>query len=239
MKSRLQNFKEGMRDGLPICMGYFAVSFTFGMLALKSGLTLFQAVLTSASNLTSAGQFAALTLISSGGSYYEMALTQLVINIRYLLMSCTLSQKIEPDMGLFHRCATAFGVTDEIFGIECAKTEKVSPYYSYGAMSVAIPGWVGGTFFGALSGSVMPPSLKSALGVAIYGMFLAIIVPPAKQNKAIFYTIAAAMALSTLFKLLEGVIAVSPGFQIIIVTVLISALAAWLFPLRAKTATEA
>lgn len=224
-------FKQGFKDGIPIGLGYFAVSFTFGIAAVTGGLTVGQAVLISLTNLTSAGQFAGLRIIIDGGSMWEMALSQLIINLRYCLMSFGLSQKLEKGRHPLHRFIVAFGNTDEIFGISASKEGKVSPYYNYGAMAIAIPGWTLGTLAGAVLGNVLPSFIVSAFGVAIYGMFLAIIIPPAKKNKAVRFVVIAAMAISALFAVVPLLKAVSSGFVIIITTVLVSALGAYFFPI--------
>ena len=213
-----ESFKKGIKDGIPIGLGYLAVSFTFGMMSVSSGLSIWQAVLISLTNLTSAGQFAGLDIIVAGGSYWEMALTQLVINLRYCLMSFSLSQKMRRDEPWAHRYLVAFGITDEIFGVSASQEGKVSAFYNYGAMCMAIPGWTLGTLLGAISGSLLPDFIMSALGVAIYGMFLAVIIPPAKKNKAVLLVVVAAMAVSTLFAVVPGLNKVSSGFVIIITT---------------------
>lgn len=223
---RSEAFKRGVKDGIPIGLGYLAVSFTFGMMAVSGGLSIWQAVLISLTNLTSAGQFAGLDIIIMGGSYWEMALTQLIINLRYCLMSFSLAQKLRRDVPWTHRYAVAFGVTDEIFGVSASQPGKVSPYYNYGAMSMAIPGWVLGTLAGAISGSLLPDFVISALSVAIYGMFLAIIIPPAKTNKAVLGVVIGAMAVSSLFAVVPVLKNISSGFVIIITTVLVAGTAA-------------
>lgn len=228
-------FVQGMKDGIPICLGYFAVSFAFGMLAVTSGLSVFQAVLLSLTNLTSAGQVAGVSLIQAGAPYYEMALTQLVINLRYCLMSFSLSQKIDRKAPFFHRFFISYGITDEIFAVASSRKGKVGPIYIYGLISVAAPGWVLGTLCGAVAGSLMPAPLVSALGIAIYGMFLAIIIPPAKSDRVILACVAGAMGLSALFRILPGLKRVSSGFSIILVTVAVAGGAAWLFPVREET----
>ena len=164
-----ESFKKGLKDGIPIGLGYFAVSFTFGMMAVSGGLSTWQAVLISLTNLTSAGQFAGLDIIISSGSYWEMALTQLIINLRYCLMSFSLSQKLKRDVPWGHRYLVSFGITDEIFGVSASQEGKISPFYNYGAMCVAIPGWTLGTLVGAISGNLLPDFMVSALSVAIYG----------------------------------------------------------------------
>ena len=227
-----QNLKDGFRDGIPIGLGYFAVSFAFGMMAVSGGMKIGSAVLISATNVTSAGQFAGLDIIFGDGSYMEMALTQLVINLRYSLMSFSLAQKIDDGGHILHRFLVAFGVTDEIFGISASRPGRLSPYYNYGAMCSAIPGWILGTFLGAVSGSLMPAMLISALSVAIYGMFLAIIIPPAKKNRAVLGVVLAAMFLSSAFTWLPLLVDISSGMMIIIVTLLVAGIAAWVRPIQ-------
>ena len=233
-----KSFMRGMHDGIPIALGYFAVSFTFGMAAVTGGLTIGQAVLISMTNLTSAGQFAGLGFILSMGSYWEMAMTQLIINLRYCLMSFSLSQKLEKSGNPLHRFLVAFGVTDEIFGVSVSQPGKVSPYYNYGAMCVAIPGWVIGTLAGAVLGNILPEAVTNALSVAIYGMFLAIIIPPAKANAAVMKVVIAAMVVSTLFAVLPVLNQVSSGFVIIITTLLVAGLAAYFYPIEEKEVQE-
>ena len=228
------NFKRGIQDGIPIGLGYFAVSFTFGMMAVSGGLTAWQAVLISLTNLTSAGHFAGLGIIVAGGSMWEMALTQLVINLRYCLMSFSLSQKLEKNISTGHRLAVAFGVTDEIFGVSASQEGRLSPWYNYGVMSMAIPGWTLGTLVGAVLGNVLPGFLVSALNVAIYGMFLAVIIPPAKKNKAVLGVVIGAMAISTVFAVVPVLNKVSSGFVIIITTVLVAGIAAYFCPIEDK-----
>lgn len=225
-----KEFKEGMRDGIPIALGYLAVSFTFGMMAVKDHIGILQAVIISLTNVTSAGQFAGLDIIVAGGSLIEMALTQLIINLRYSLMSISLSQKLQKGTGTGKRLLLAYSVTDEIFGVSAARKGKLNIFYSYGAIAVAVPGWVLGTALGAISGSIMPAFLMSAFSVAIYGMFLAIIIPPAKENKAVLGVVLAAMALASAFAYVPGMKKISSGFAIIIVTLIVSAIAAILHP---------
>ena len=224
---RSESFRKGLKDGVPIGLGYFAVSFTFGMMAVADGLSIWQAVLISLTNVTSAGQFMVMS-----GSYWEMALTQLIINLRYCLMSFSLAQKFRRDESPVHRYIAAFGVTDEIFGISASQPGKVSAFYNYGAMCVAIPGWVLGTLAGAISGNLLPDFMMSALSVAIYGMFLAIIIPPAKKNRAVLLVVVAAMVISTLFKVIPFLSKVSSGFVIIITTLIVAGAAAYFCPVQ-------
>jgi predicted branched-subunit amino acid permease len=197
-----------------------------------------QATLLSLLNLTSAGQVAGLNLIIAGSSYPEMALTQLTINLRYCLMSFSISQKLERGVPQFHRYLVAFGITDEIFGVTASQAGRVSPWYSYGAMSMAIPGWTVGTMLGAVSGSLLPGFVTSALGIALYGMFLAVIIPAAKKNRAVLWVVLGSMALSTLFQTIPFLKKVSTGFMIIIVTVAAAGTAAVFCPVKEEEKSE-
>lgn len=232
MKNRKTAFIAGMKAGIPIGLGYFAVSFTFGMMAVKAGLTIWQSTLISLTNLTSAGQFAAISIIAAGGSLFELALNQLIINLRYLLMGFSISQKLDRSFSFRHRFPVAFGITDEIYAVSASRPGKNSPWYHYGAMAVAIPGWTIGTLVGAAAGKILPAVVMSALSVAIYGMFLAIIIPPAKKNHVLIPVILSAMILSSVFHYVPGLNKISSGFVIIIITVLVSAIAAILRPVR-------
>lgn len=228
--NRRTAFVDGVKDGIPICLGYLAVSFTFGIMAKNANLSVWEAVLISASNVTSAGQFAGLSLITAGASYLEMAFTQLIINLRYCLMSCALSQKLSQDTPFFHRFFIAYGVTDEIFGISVSLKDKLHPFYSYGAISVAVPGWVMGTFLGIVSGNILPDRVISALSVALYGMFIAIIIPPSRDNKILAGIVAISMVASLIFSVAPILNQISSGFRIIILTIIIAGIAAALFP---------
>lgn len=226
-------FKRGFKNGIPIFLGYLAVSFTFGIAARNSGLSSLQAILISATNLTSAGQFAALGVIAASSGYIEMALTQLVVNLRYCLMSSSLSQRFDPEMKSHHRYLISFGVTDEIFGVSSAyERENVPPAYCYGLIAAAFPGWVLGTALGCLSGDILPASVLSALGVALYGMFIAIIVPPTKNNKVLLGVVVISMLLSLVFAVTPILKGISSGFRVIILTLVIASAAAYFFPIK-------
>ena len=160
-RNRKMDFAAGIQDGIPICLGYIAVSFTFGIMAKNAGLSTWEAVLISLTNLTSAGQFAGLSLITASASYFEMAFTQLIINLRYSLMSCALSQKIDNHYPFFHRFLIAYGVTDEVFGVSVSRPGRITPWYSYGVMALAAPGWTLGTFLGVVSGNILPDRIVS------------------------------------------------------------------------------
>ena len=224
--------QRGIRDGIPIAVGYFSVSFTFGMMAVQSGISPFHAVLISLLNLTSAGQFAGLTVIVSNASLMEMALTQLVVNIRYALMSVSLSQKLDDSVKMRSRLLIAYGNTDEIFAVASSKPGTVGAKYLYGLILLPVLGWVGGTLAGAVASTLLPGTVISALGVALYGMFIAIVVPPAKEHKEVRTVVLIALLLSCAFYNLPVLRQVSSGFMIIICTVAAAAVGAVLFPLK-------
>ncbi|HEY9575323.1 MAG TPA: AzlC family ABC transporter permease [Lachnospiraceae bacterium] len=226
----IKEWKMGFKHGIPIFMGYFAVSFAFGIQAGKAGLSIWQTMLMTITNVTSAGQFSALTVIGAGASYFEMACTQLLINLRYMLMSFALSQKIDKRFPFFHRFFVACGVTDEIFGTSIYHGERLSPYYSYGLMSSSIPGWAFGTFAGIVSGNILPKQIISALGIILYGMFLAIIIPVGKEDRGVLWVILGSFLGATLFFYLPVFHYISAGFQIILVTVLMAGVGALVFP---------
>ena len=237
-RKRKMDFAAGVQDGIPICLGYIAVSFTFGIMAKNAGLSTWEAVLISLTNLTSAGQFAGLSLITASASYFEMAVTQLIINLRYSLMSCALSQKIDNHYPSFHRFLIAYSVTDEVFGVSVSRPGKITPWYSYGVMALAAPGWTLGTFLGVVSGNILPDRVVSALSVALYGMFIAIIIPPARKNHIVAGLVALSFALSLACNYLPGISAMSDGTRTILLTVVISAAAAVLFPVKDQLAEE-
>jgi predicted branched-subunit amino acid permease len=228
----IKDFKEGCRDAIPICLGYIAVSFAFGIESSKIGMTIFQAIMTSLLNVTSAGQFSALEVIARNGSFIELAMLQLIINLRYSLMSTALSQKLDTSLGTIHRMGISYGVTDEIFGVSILRHGTLYPMYSYGLIVTSVFGWVFGTGLGATAGQIMPARIISCLGLAIYGMFIAIIIPDTKTSKAIMYVVLAAMAMSTVFTYAPLLSTISSGFRIIIVTVVVAAVAAVIAPVK-------
>ena len=216
---------------MPVCIGYFSVSFGFGTMAVAQGLTVWQAVLISASNLTSAGQFAGLTVIAAGAAILEIVLTQLVINSRYALMSLALGQRLGPDVGTGSRMIAAFFNTDEIFALGMSRPGKLTTAYFAGAGTVAALGWVAGTAMGAVAGTVLPLSVRTALGVMLYGMFIAIVVPPARKEKPMLAAMGLALLFSCLFTWMPGLKRVSAGLAIVICTVAAAAICAVLFPI--------
>ena len=225
-----QALQEGVRDGMPIALGYFVVAFTLGIAARNAGLSPFQGFLASFFNNASAGEYAAFIVIAADRPYLEMALITLVANARYLLMSCVLSQRFSPDASIWHRIFVGFDVTDEIFGISAARPAPLDPYYNYGAMLVALPGWSVGTAVGIIAGNALPAAAVSALSVALYGMFLAIIIPPTRKYKVIGMFVAIAFAASFAASVLPVVSELSGGTRTILLTVILAAVAAAKYP---------
>lgn len=229
---RMREFKEGIRDGLPICFGYISVSMAFGLTAVKMGIPLWSAVLISLTNLTSAGQFAGTTLMAAGGTYLEIAVTSFIINIRYFLMSLSVSQKVDGEFTMGKRLITSFGITDEVFAVSMQRRKELSFPYMAGLILTPILGWSGGTLIGAAATSLLPASVSDAMGIALYGMFIAIIVPPAREQKSVMFAVILAIAASCAFAYLPVLKNVSGGWSVIIVTVVVSGIVAMLFPIK-------
>ena len=232
------NFKElrdGMKAALPVCVGYFSVSFGFGTMAVAQGLSIWQAALISASNLTSAGQFAGLTVIAAAATLLEMILTQLVINSRYALMSLALAQRFGPGVSVRKRLLAAFFNTDEIFALGMSRPGTLTTTFFVGAGLTAGSGWVAGTALGAAAGSLLPPALCTALGVMLYGMFIAIVVPQAKEEKPLLVCAALALVFSCLLTWVPLFSRLSAGIAIVICTVAAAALCALLFPVSEES----
>lgn len=232
LKENIKWYRKGLVDGIPIGLGYFAVAFTLGIVARKAGLTPFQALLAAGLTNASAGGYAGFTLIGENASYIEMILTQLIVNARYLLMAFALSQKLAPKTTTLHRSLVAFDVTDEIFGISIAVKGYLNPFYNYGAMTVSIPCWAMGTCFGVVMGNTLPEVVVSALGVGLYGMFIAIIVPKAAKDKIMAGLVLVSMVGSFAFTKISLFSGISEGIRVIILTVAISLGAAILFPVK-------
>lgn len=232
MNSHNKVLREGFRDGIPIGLGYLAVSFSLGVAARNAGLSAFQGFLVSLLNNASAGEYAGFTVIAANGAYFEIFLMTLIANARYLLMSCALSQKFSPDTPLIHRIFVGYDVTDEIFGITIARPGMLDPFYSYGAILIAAPCWAGGTALGVIAGNLLPARAVSALSVALFGMFLAVIIPPARKNRVIALFVLVSFAASFAATYLPLISQLSSGTRTIILTVLISAIAAILFPVN-------
>ncbi|MGN0363059.1 MAG: AzlC family ABC transporter permease [Bilifractor sp.] len=228
--SRRGWFLYGLRNGIPICMGYFAVSFALGISARNAGMDAAQSFVMSLTMVASAGQFAAINLIASGAGVIEMITTSLIVNLRYFLMSCSLTQKLKPESGVQHRFLLAYCMTDEIFGLSVSVDGPLEPWYTYGITIVSVSGWCAGTVLGVLMGNILPVWASNALGVAMYGMFLAIIIPPAKKEHFIGGLVAVSMFASWLFTVLPGLKQISSGFRVIILTIAIAGIAAVIRP---------
>ena len=227
----LSEYKDGVRTGIPVGLGYFSVSFGFGAMAVAQGISALNATLISATNLTSAGQFAGLTLIVAMGTLLEMIVTQLVINSRYSLMSIALAQRMGERISFVPRLFIAFFNTDEIFALAMARPKPLTVPFMLGLGTLPFFGWTGGTLMGALAGSVLPADIRAALGVMLYGMFIAIVVPPARQEKPVFITLILALILSCLFAWLPVLKQVSAGISIVICTAVAAGICAALFPI--------
>ena len=232
MTGRREWFLKGLRDGIPIMLGYFAVSIALGISARNAGMTAGQATLASALIMASAGQYIGFTLIAAGASYLEVMLMEAIANARYLLMSCALSQKVDSALPMRHRMLMGLWITDEIFGVSVSVEGKLNPYYNYGMAAVATPGWALGTLVGVVLGNVLPLRVVSALSVGLYGMFLSIFVPPARKNRVIAALVLVSFALSALVNALPAFDGVSSGMKIILLTVGISLAAALAFPVK-------
>lgn len=233
----MNNFRRGLQHGISIALGYLSVSFGFGIMAVQSGLTVWQAVLISLTNFTSAGQAAGVGLIAAQSSLAELFLAELVINIRYALMSLALSQKAGSGFRLPQRLLAACGITDEIFAVASVQEGAVQPAYVYGLALMPYLGWAGGTFFGAAMGAVLPEQLTNALGIALYGMFLAIIVPPARKSRGILAVVSAAALISVLLRIFAKWM--TGGFAMIISAVIAAVVGALLFPVDTAQGEDA
>jgi len=225
-------FLTGMRDGIPIALGYFAVSFSLGIIAKKAGLTPFQGFLASLFTNASAGEYAVFYLIAANATYMEIALITLIANARYMLMSCALSQKLKSDTPTYLRMMLGCTVTDELFGISVARPGALNPFYTYGAFALASPCWAVGTALGIVAGNLLPLRAVSAFGVALYGMFIAIIVPPCRKNHVLAVLIPLCFAASYGASVLPLLSSISSGTRTIILTVAVSAAAAVFFPVN-------
>ena len=236
-KTTKEQFLYGVKRGIPIGLGYIPVAFTFGLMAVNGGLPLWLTVFISLTNLTSAGQFAGTSLILANAGYFEITLTTFVINIRYMLMSLSLSQKLEKDITLPQRLVFGFGITDEVFSVASSEDGKLTNSYMLGLISTPILGWSFGTLLGGLICSALPEMLSSAMGIALYGMFIAIIVPPAVKSRPVFMIIILAVIVTVILKYVPLFAFISDGFRTIIATIIGAALGAYFFPV-AEEASE-
>ena len=227
-----------MRDGIPVGVGYFAVSFALGIAMKNAGLSWIDGWFMSMLNVASAGEYAATQVIASGGSYLTMALMTLIANARYMLMSCSLSQKLSPDTKPVHRFLIGYAVTDELFGLAISRDTYLEPAYFYGAVLVSILPWCIGTSAGVVMGEILPKAVVSALSVALYGMFIAIFIPPAKKNRTILFLIIISFLTSWLSERIPYVSSLSSGTRTIILTVTIAGLAALFRPISEEEEEE-
>lgn len=233
-----QEFIQGIKDGFPICLGYFSVSMAFGLTAVLSGLPIWSAIVMSLTNLTSAGQFAGANILIENGTFIELAITTFIINIRYFLMSLSVSQKVNPNISIKERMGISFGITDEVFAVSMQRKTSLTSEYMAGLIITPVLGWTAGTSVGAVASQYMPQILSNAMGIALYGMFIAIIIPPARENRNIMYTIILSILLSLAFSYLPFLSQISQGWSIIIITILVSSIAATLFPIKIESNRE-
>lgn len=237
MKTK-EHFANGVKDGVPIALGYLSVSFSIGIMALASGFSVFQGAFMSLTNVTSAGQFAGIAVIASGGTILELILTQLIINLRYALMSLSLSQKLPENMSLWKRIIIAFANTDEIFAVAISHSKSLTFPYMVGLQSLPIIGWTLGTVLGAIAGQILPSAISSALSVALYGMFIAIVVPIAAKIRPVLWVVTIAALLSCVIYYLPLFSGISTGMSIIICTILASMIGALFFPVSQEYSEE-
>lgn len=227
---KMKDFKYGIKRGMPICLGYIPVSFTFGLMVVEGGLSPWFAVLISLTNLTSAGQFAGLGIILQNGSLLELGITTLVINLRYMLMSLSLSQKIDPAISLMKRALISFGITDEVFAIASIEQKTLTFPYMCGLIITPIIGWTTGTGLGAFISSGLPESLQNAMGIALYAMFIALVVPVAKKSKKVAIVVLISISIHSIFTWLPIFDLLSGGWKLIITTIIAASIGGWLFP---------
>ena len=219
----MNDWIRGIKKGLPIAIGYLSVSFTFGVKAVNAGIPVWITILISVANVTSAGQFAGVAIMAAHGSYLEMAMTTFIINVRYMLMSFSLSQKVDKKMTLRQRLMIGYGITDEIFAVSSMETESLSARFMYGLITVPVFGWTVGTAAGALS---------AAMELGLYAMFIAIIIPPAKKSKAVLFVIGIAVICQCIFTATPVLKEISIGFQVILSTVIAASIGAFMFPVK-------
>lgn len=235
---KIEDIKEGIKDGLPIALGYFSVSVAFGVSAVNSNVPWWGASLISLTNLTSAGQKAGVDVMAVGGSILLIVLTTLIINLRYFLMGVSMSQKVEEKMPMWQRLLVAFGITDEIYAVSMGKKHDLTAAYMAGLIIPPIFGWTGGTVVGSVATNFMPAVLADAMGIALYGMFIAVIVPPSKENKKVLCAVVMAIVMSVLFTYLPYIKNLETGWAVIIITIVVSSIAATLFPVKEDAENE-
>ncbi len=227
-----KDFANGLKDGIPIALGYYSVSMAFGLTAAMLGFPVWSAVLVSLTNVTSAGQAAAIQIMAQCGKLLEIAITTLIINMRYFLMSLSVSQKADSSMSVLKRLAVSFGITDEIFAVSMQRKKPLTASYMAGLILLPVIGWTSGTFTGAVATNFLPDEVSAAMGIALYGMFIAIIVPPSRDSKNVMLTVIMAVAASVLFSYAPLLKSISSGWATIIITVIVSSLAATFMPVK-------
>ncbi len=226
----MKQFTFGLKRGFAIFLGYIPVAFTFGFMAVSGGIPVWAAVMISMTNLTSAGQFAGTNLMFAGAGYFEIGLTTLVINLRYSLMSLSLSQKIQPDIPIWKRLIFSFGITDETFVVASMEPGALSASYLLGLITLPFAGWTLGTLLGGTVSSLLPLSLQNAMGIGLYAMFIALIVPASKEKKEVCAVVLLAVLFTCLIKYLPLLQKISSGFRVILATMLAAGIGAALFP---------
>ena len=231
-----EEFKQGIKDGIPICLGYFWVSMAFGIAAVKAGLPVWTTVLMSFANLTSAGQFAGINIMVAGGQALELFITTLTINMRYFLMSLSVSQKVDENFSTPKRLVASYGITDEVFAMSMQRKKDLSFLYMVGLIITPLLGWTLGTLTGAVATDLLPEIVSNAMGIAFYGMFIAIIVPPARENPKVFFAVGLAILASFAFTYVPVIRGISSGWKTTIITVVVSLIAALLFPIKEEEA---
>ncbi|MBO4409544.1 MAG: AzlC family ABC transporter permease [Spirochaetales bacterium] len=236
--TRREAFTKGMKAGIPIALGYFAVSFSLGIAARNVGLTPFQGFLASLLNSASAGEYALFSLIGAGASFLELVFVTIVANGRYFLMGCALGQKFSEDTPLIHRFGVGFYITDEIFSLSVSLPGQLNPFVNYGAIAVAVPSWAVGTALGVIAGNLLPARLVSALSVALFGMFIACFVPPAKKNRVLLFAIPVCFLVSYIASRMPYIGELSEGTRAVILTVVIATALAFVFPVKDEEEAE-
>lgn len=234
--NKLSDYRYGFKKGIPIGLGYLPVSFSFGFMAVNGGLPIWLAVLISMTNLTSSGQLAGTNLIIQGGTLLEITLNTFIINLRYFLMSLSLSQKVEKKTSILHRLIFSFGITDETFALAATEPKTLTSSYMYGLITAPYFGWALGTLLGACTSSILPESFKGAMGIALYAMFIAIIIPPSKKSKPILSIVIISIAIVCIIRYVPLFSFISYGFSIIIATVIASLIGAFFFPVEENKA---
>lgn len=237
-ETNLKQFCKGLKNGIPISLGYLAVAFTLGIQAKNVGITWLQAAVASFGLHASAGEYIAFSLYGAGASIAVMVMMEVIANARYLLMSCTLSQKIPANTPIWKRLLMGYFVTDEIFGVSIAVPGKLNPYYTFGLAAIASPGWVVGTALGVILGNALPGNVVSALSVGLYGMFIACIIPESKKNKVVAGVVAVSFVISYIVNTLPVFDGITDGVKIMVMTLVIALGAAIVFPIKEGNENE-